>query len=508
MAGPRRPARRGPGVARRATLSARGARLRSGRCAPDGEARPFQRGEPASTRFTFDAWRRISWPRAGTRPATCSATPIRAGYRPLREAIAEYLGAARGVRCRPSRSSSSRARSRRSTWRARAARAGRRGLDGGPGLPGRARPRSARPARDRAGPGGRARASTCARGCRARRGARRLRDAVAPVPDRGRDSLARRLELLAWARERGAWIFEDDYDSEFRYAGRPLAALQGLDGAGRVLYVGSFTRCFSRRCGSATWWCRRTSWSRSSPPGRSPPAAAADRAGGAGRLHRGGPLRAPPAAHARALRRTAGGAVEAARRPPRRPARAEAGRDRDPPGGMASRRAPTNTASQAGRRGRRHRSSPCRPFARGPSAARGSCSALRLSARRRYAMRCSGSPQPSRPAPAPGADVVAREQARAGGRSRACLFLPPPAPLTLAGHHHRGQASSPGGRARSRALTRLRAHRSPRRPRLPLRLLSPLSRRVGPRLRADGARHAGFAGPMSRSRRLAATGGS
>jgi GntR family transcriptional regulator/MocR family aminotransferase len=55
-------------------------------------------------------------------------------------------------------------------------------------------------------------------------------------------SLARRLALLDWARQAGAWIFEDDYDSEFRYTGRPLAALQGLDQDGRVLYVGTFSK--------------------------------------------------------------------------------------------------------------------------------------------------------------------------------------------------------------------------------------------------------------------------
>jgi len=53
-------------------------------------------------------------------------------------------------------------------------------------------------------------------------------------------SLARRLELLAWARQSGALIFEDDYDSEYRYSGRPVPALQGLDNAGQVLYAGSF----------------------------------------------------------------------------------------------------------------------------------------------------------------------------------------------------------------------------------------------------------------------------
>jgi len=55
-------------------------------------------------------------------------------------------------------------------------------------------------------------------------------------------SLARRLALLDWAREAGAWILEDDYDSEYRYAGRPLAALQGLDPDGRVIYVGTFSK--------------------------------------------------------------------------------------------------------------------------------------------------------------------------------------------------------------------------------------------------------------------------
>jgi len=55
-------------------------------------------------------------------------------------------------------------------------------------------------------------------------------------------SLARRMALVAWARRRNAWIAEDDYDSEFRYAGRPLAALQGLDPAGRVIYIGTFSK--------------------------------------------------------------------------------------------------------------------------------------------------------------------------------------------------------------------------------------------------------------------------
>jgi GntR family transcriptional regulator / MocR family aminotransferase len=55
-------------------------------------------------------------------------------------------------------------------------------------------------------------------------------------------SMARRLELLAWARESGAWIVEDDYASEFRYGGRPLASLQGLDEAERVIYIGTLNK--------------------------------------------------------------------------------------------------------------------------------------------------------------------------------------------------------------------------------------------------------------------------
>ncbi|PWU05490.1 MAG: PLP-dependent aminotransferase family protein, partial [Terriglobia bacterium] len=55
-------------------------------------------------------------------------------------------------------------------------------------------------------------------------------------------SLPRRMRLLEWARRNRAWIVEDDYDSEFRYSGHPLAALQGLDTAGRVLYMGTFSK--------------------------------------------------------------------------------------------------------------------------------------------------------------------------------------------------------------------------------------------------------------------------
>lgn len=55
-------------------------------------------------------------------------------------------------------------------------------------------------------------------------------------------SLSRRRLLIEFAARKGAWILEDDYDSEFRYGGRPLASLQGLDSHARVIYLGTFSK--------------------------------------------------------------------------------------------------------------------------------------------------------------------------------------------------------------------------------------------------------------------------
>jgi GntR family transcriptional regulator / MocR family aminotransferase len=55
-------------------------------------------------------------------------------------------------------------------------------------------------------------------------------------------SAARRLKLLDWANRSGAWILEDDYDSEYRYESQPIAALQGLDRDSRVVYIGTFSK--------------------------------------------------------------------------------------------------------------------------------------------------------------------------------------------------------------------------------------------------------------------------
>jgi GntR family transcriptional regulator / MocR family aminotransferase len=55
-------------------------------------------------------------------------------------------------------------------------------------------------------------------------------------------SAARRLRLLDWAQQADSWIIEDDYDSEYRYGSKPVASLQGIDTASRVIYIGTFSK--------------------------------------------------------------------------------------------------------------------------------------------------------------------------------------------------------------------------------------------------------------------------
>lgn len=55
----------------------------------------------------------------------------------------------------------------------------------------------------------------------------------------------RRLEYQQWANANDAWIIEDDYDGEFRYAGRPIPALASLDTSGRTIYIGTFSKVFA-----------------------------------------------------------------------------------------------------------------------------------------------------------------------------------------------------------------------------------------------------------------------
>jgi GntR family transcriptional regulator / MocR family aminotransferase len=228
------------------SLSARGRRIAVTSVGPGdyrGKPRPFRTSTPALDAFPYQLWSRLlarRWRRSGRELLTYGDP---AGYRPLREAIATYLGAARGVRCDADRIVLTNGSLHAIDIAVKVL------VDIGdaawiedPGFLG-------------------------ARGALANAGARLV---PVPVDDEGMDvdagiercpaarlayvtpshqyplgptlSLRRRLALLRWARSTGAWILEDDYDSEFRYTGKPLPSLQGIDVDERVIYVGTFSK--------------------------------------------------------------------------------------------------------------------------------------------------------------------------------------------------------------------------------------------------------------------------
>jgi GntR family transcriptional regulator/MocR family aminotransferase len=237
--GVRRPGRR-PRLSRRGAALV-GARAALGRGA--GPARPFRPGLPGLEFFPFELWTRLVARRWRRVPRQLLDYGDPAGYAPLREAIAGYLREARAVRCEAAQVIVVTGAQQAVDLAARVL------LDPGdtawvedPGYPG------ARGALVAAGirP---APVPVDADGLAVRRGARVAPGArlvyVTPshqYPLGLTMTLPRRLALLEWAARSGAWILEDDYDSEYRYAGRPLAALQGLDPAGRVIYAGTFSK--------------------------------------------------------------------------------------------------------------------------------------------------------------------------------------------------------------------------------------------------------------------------
>jgi len=205
--------------------------------------RPFATGIPAVDQFPVDLWHRLLSRRSRrvSRENLCYGDP--AGYRPLREAIATYLAGARGVQCEPEQiiinTSSQQALDIAvrvltdpgdAVWLEEPGYLGARGAFTAAGL-------SLVPV------------PVDDEGLQVEAGIELAPDArlayVTPsrqYPLGSTLSLARRFALLDWARSAGAWIIEDDYDSEYRYKGRPLAALQGLDNTARVIYVGTFTK--------------------------------------------------------------------------------------------------------------------------------------------------------------------------------------------------------------------------------------------------------------------------
>jgi GntR family transcriptional regulator/MocR family aminotransferase len=211
-------------------------------------ARVFAPGVPDLSLFPFDVWGRLLG-RIWRRPPAALLLPgPPAGYLPLRRAIAAYLRAVRNVACTAEQVLITGGAQPALDLVARVL------LEPGdavwieePGYPGLRGPLQAAGARLVPVPVDGAGLSVAAG--RALAPAARLA-VVAPshqYPVGTTMDLARRLALLAWAEDSGAWVVEDDYDSEYRYAGRPLAALQGLEseratGGGRVIYIGTFSK--------------------------------------------------------------------------------------------------------------------------------------------------------------------------------------------------------------------------------------------------------------------------
>lgn len=204
---------------------------------------PFQHGVAAIDEFPFGVWAKIAQKWQKRPPTQVLSYGDAVGFQPLRDAIAAHLAAARGVRCTPEQIIITNGTQQALDLISRIFLSESEDVClEDPGYIG-------------------ARYIFTATGAR-----------IVPVPidDEGFDvqkarkrslkarliyvtpshqfplgvtmSLARRLSLLEWARERDAFIIEDDYNSEYRYSGRPLASLQGLDRDGRVIYVGSFSK--------------------------------------------------------------------------------------------------------------------------------------------------------------------------------------------------------------------------------------------------------------------------
>jgi len=203
----------------------------------------FALGEVAADHFPFRVWSRLVARRAGSPGPALVRYGLALGYPPFREAIAAYLRAARGVRCDAEQimvvSGSQQAIElatrvlvdpgdavwveepgywgARKTLAAASARlvpvpVDREGLDVGQGIAREPAPRAI---------------------------------FVTPshqMPLGVTMSASRRLQLLDWARQSGAWIVEDDYNSEYRYASQPVTSLQGLDRDARVIYIGTLSK--------------------------------------------------------------------------------------------------------------------------------------------------------------------------------------------------------------------------------------------------------------------------
>lgn len=192
--------------------------------------------------FPYDVWRSLLARYLSTDDVMLSRYGSAAGFRPLREAISDYLARLRGVHCRPEEVVIVNGAQQAMDIISRLAiNEGDEVLVETPGYPDAFAVFQAHGARllglsvDHNGfpvehipAGSRARLVF-----------------VTPAnqfPRGGAMPAERRLSLLSWARSAGALVIEDDYDGPLRYEGQPLAALQGLDDSGHVIYLGTFSK--------------------------------------------------------------------------------------------------------------------------------------------------------------------------------------------------------------------------------------------------------------------------
>lgn len=225
-------------------LSRRGRRLSTvANFFPPVKPAPFRHGLPALDAFPQGLWARLAarhWRRLSAHELGYGSA---AGYRPLREAVAAYLGQARAVRCTADQVLMVAGSQQALYLLAQML------LDPGDAVwmedPGYLGARAAFLAAQAEIVPAPVDADGLSISEAKKRGARARVVYVTPsnqYPTTVTMSPSRRLELLEWARRARAWIIEDDYDSEFRFTSRPISSLQGLDPAGQVIYVGTFSK--------------------------------------------------------------------------------------------------------------------------------------------------------------------------------------------------------------------------------------------------------------------------
>ncbi|MDQ3749187.1 MAG: PLP-dependent aminotransferase family protein [Acidobacteriota bacterium] len=233
---------------RQTTLSKRGELLASFnhvnlRARTDKKFVAFHYGLPAIDAFPFDVWSRLMSCRLQRMSASLFGSGNPAGFEPLRKAVAAYLQTARAVRCEPEQviivAGAQQALALIAqilidemdvVWMENPCYLGARNVFAAAGA------KIVSVSVDAEG-------FDLSLALKENKNARLV--CVTPshqFPLGTVMSLSRRLALIEWAKQNNSWIIEDDYDSEFRYSGRPLASLQGLDEDGRVIYVGTFSK--------------------------------------------------------------------------------------------------------------------------------------------------------------------------------------------------------------------------------------------------------------------------